>query len=284
VRLTRAGGLWLLAAALVAACGGATEPTRTTSLRLEGEIVQLRRDQVLDRVEVSLHNTGLLDVVVERLDVRVEGFSGGPPQPKDSPIPAGGVVNLPWPYGEVRCGPDRAPDVGRAVVSLRVRVPGNESVQRLRFVAGDPDRLMQRIADRLCTVERVRKEVRLVFGDAWRLVETESGPVLRGTLRTELLGPEPRAVTQVSGAILYGMRPAPTVATGGPLALLTPDDPTAEIPVEAYAARCDAHTIGEIKKPYEFLVWVGPPDSDGVAVTPTVTQPTKDALRQVCAF
>ncbi len=57
-----------------------------------------------------------------------------------------------------------------------------------------------------------------------------------------------------------------------------------EIPVEAYAARCDPHTIGEIKKPYEFLVWVGAPGEEAFAVTPEVGQATKDALRLACAF
>jgi len=54
--------------------------------------------------------------------------------------------------------------------------------------------------------------------------------------------------------------------------------------VRAFAARCDGHTIGEIKKPYEFLVWVGAPGGTPVAVTPQVDVPTKDALREVCAF
>ena len=38
----------------------------------------------------------------------------------------------------------------------------------------------------------------------------------------------------------------------------------------AYSQRCTGHTIGEIKKPYEFLVWVSTPNGEDLAVTPTV--------------
>jgi hypothetical protein len=54
--------------------------------------------------------------------------------------------------------------------------------------------------------------------------------------------------------------------------------------VLAYAGRCTGHVIGEIKQPYAFLVWVGRPGEEPVAVTPAIGQPTKDALRLVCAF
>jgi hypothetical protein len=56
------------------------------------------------------------------------------------------------------------------------------------------------------------------------------------------------------------------------------------IPVLAYAGRCTGHVIGEIKQPYGFLVWVGRPGAEPVGVTPAIGQPTKDALRLVCAF
>ena len=86
----------------------------------------------------------------------------------------------------------------------------------------------------------------------------------------------------MAGAILYGLRP-----DGGapdPLASLTAARPTATVPVVVFAARCDPHTIGEIKKPYEFLVWVTTPDGEEIAITPEVGQPTKDALKGVCSF
>ena len=52
----------------------------------------------------------------------------------------------------------------------------------------------------------------------------------------------------------------------------------------AYTARCSGHAIGEIKQPYEFLVWVSTPGGGELAVTLTVAERTKLALRQICAF
>jgi hypothetical protein len=56
------------------------------------------------------------------------------------------------------------------------------------------------------------------------------------------------------------------------------------VPVVAYAARCDPHTIGEIKKPYEFLVWVSGADGEELALTPEVSDRDKAALQRVCSF
>ena len=92
-------------------------------------------------------------------------------------------------------------------------------------------------------------------------------------------------MTDVAGAIMYGLRYDDSAgARPSPLAALTPAEPEASIPVVAYAARCDGHTIGEIKKPYDFLVWLAASGEEPFAVTPAVGDATKKALRQVCAF
>jgi hypothetical protein len=253
---------------------------------MSAEIVQLRRDQVLERVEVSLHNRSGEPVMVERLRVDMPGFRPVPPVAKDSPIAAGLTVNLPWTYGDVRCRPDRAPDVGPAVVHLRVHTASRPEPVDVTLPGQDPDGLLQRIADRTCLVERVGREVSLRFEDTWTLGRDQGRKVLHGTLLARLEGAEPRDVSEVAGAVMYGLVPDESAGTTpDPLASLTPDAPAARVPVMAYAARCDGHTKGEIKKPFEFLVWVGPPgDDEPVAVTPEVGEATKLALRQVCAF
>lgn len=252
---------------------------------LNAEIVQLRRDQVLERVEVALENRGPAEVIVESLLVRVPGFDAGGAVPKESRIPPTNVVNLPWPYGTVRCGETSAPTVGPATVALRVHTATDPTSRPVQLVAADPDGLLQSIADRTCTVERLRREIDLRWGDRWRAEQTADGVVIHGTLEARLLAPEPKAITDMAGAIMYGMRPDTSAGpVPDPLAELTSQRPQAAIPVEAYASRCDGHTIGEIKKPYEFLVWVSSPGEEPVALTPDVGQPTKDALRKVCAF
>lgn len=244
------------------------------------QIVQLRRDQVLERVEVSLDNSGADDVVVEHIALTVPGFAPQGPVGKDSPVPAGQVVNLPVPYGEVGCPAAGPPRVGRPTVTLRLRT--GPRVRTLRVTARDPDGLLQRIATRACAVREVSRQVRLRLGDRWRLERTPEGTVAHGLLQVRHVAGPAREVTQVAGAIMYGLRPGAGAA--GPLATVSPARPVARVPVVVWAARCDGHTIGEIKKPFEFLVWVSRPDGDDLAVTPSVGEPTKAALRHVCAF
>lgn len=283
-RLAGAAGAVALALT-VAACGGTDPQPRLSEPSLTAEIVQLRRDQVLERVEIALKNTGGEQVVVERLRVRIPGFDTPRAIPKKSPIPAGQVVNLPWPYGTVRCPVEGTPSVGRPVVTLRIHTESDPVSRPVRFVANDQRGLLAAIALRACTVAQVAREVELRFGDDWRVEREADRVIIHGTLEARLLIDEPRTVTQIAGAILYGLRPDESVAPAqDPLAALTPSAPGTSIPVVAFAARCDGHTIGEIKKPYEFLVWVGAPGREPIAVTPEVDDPTKEALREVCAF
>jgi hypothetical protein len=250
---------------------------------LGAEVVQLRRDVVLQRVEVTVENHGGSAVMVERIGLAVPGFEIPGPLRKDEPLPAGSVVNLPIPYDGVTCPADGPPQVGVPRVTLQVRQGDDPESQTVRVKARDADGLLERIATRACAVERVADAVDLRFDDRWRLEKTADGDVLHGTLRATLLEGGPRTISMVAGAVMYGLRP--DTPTADPLASLTPDHPEARIPVVAYTARCSGHAIGEIKQPYAFLVWVSEPGQDeDLAVNPTVDDPTKQALRQICAF
>ena len=85
-----------------------------------------------------------------------------------------------------------------------------------------------------------------------------------------MTGP-PRDVTQVAGTVIYSLR-ADAAAGGGALASLTPARPRASVPVTVSVASCSGHARGETKKPYAFLVWLGPPGGEQLAVTPASTR------------
>lgn len=261
-----------------------SEPAQTAgSPPVTAEVVQLRRDQVLQRVEVAVRNTGRTRLVVESVRLEVPGFRIPGPLPKDSPVFAGGVVNLPVPYDGVDCPASGDPDIGPATVTLRVHPDDDPTATRTATIdAGDGGGLLQRIADRACAVERAARQVDLGFTAQWRIEQTPEGPVAHGQLRARLLAGDGLRITQVAGAILYGLRPED--AARSPLARVTPQRPLARVPVVAYAARCDPHTIGEIKKPYEFLVWVVGADGEELALTPEVSDRDKEALQRVCSF
>ena len=249
---------------------------------LGAEVVQLRRDVVLQRVEVTVENHGDSDVMVERLGLSVPGFTIPGPLRKDEPLLAGSVVNLPVPYDGVQCPADGPPRIGEPRVTLQVRQGDDPTSRTVRVKARDADGLLHRIAARACAVERVGDAVDLRFADQWRLEKTAEGDVLHGVLQAKLLEGGPRTISMVAGAVMYGLRP--DTPTAEPLASLTPDHPEARVPVVAYTARCSGHAIGEIKQPYAFLVWVSEPGDEDLAVNPIVGDPTKQALRQICAF
>ena len=189
---------------------------------MSAEIVQLRRDQVLERIEVSLHNRSGEPVTVDRLRIDMPGFRSMPAVAKDSPIAAGLTVNLPWTYGDVRCWPDRAPDVGPAAVHLRVHTDSRPEPVDLTLPGRDPDGLLQRIADRTCLVERVGREVSLRFDDSWTVGRDQGRKILRGTLLADLRTDEPRDVSEVAGPVMYGLVPDESARTApDPLASLT---------------------------------------------------------------
>jgi hypothetical protein len=277
------GALVLLLPA--AACGGdgaAEDVPAAERPSLAAQIVQLRRDEVLERVEVSLRNEGPEDVMVEQLTLRVPGFRSAGPVPKDSLLRPGLVVNLPTPYGEVRCSRDGRARVGRPVVTLRLHTSSRAEPRQLVLRPGDPDGVLDRVAARECTERRVRSEIGLSFGDRWRPERTADGVVLRGTLEARLRAPGPRDVTQVAGTVIYSLRPATAQQGDRPLARLTPENPAASVPVVVSVARCDGHARGETKKPYEFLVWVAAPGGEEVAVSPVVDDADRAALQAVC--
>jgi hypothetical protein len=284
------GAFAAVSVAALCACGGTadgephtgstTAPETGDAVQLSVEIRQNRRDQVANRIQVAVHNGGSERVYVDQLAAELPRYSDQPPVTPDAQVESGQVVDLPWEYGEVRCD-GAPPDLAeQPSVTLTVRV-AQSPPQLLTLTPTDPHGLLRDIADRTCVVRQLLQDVDLRFADEWTLRREAGRDVLHGTLLATLRSNQPREITDLRGAILYGLEPGDPAQ---PLASLTAASPKASIPVIAFAARCDGHTIGEIKKPYEFLVWVGAPGEEPVAVTPEVTDTTKKALRRVCAF
>ncbi|MGZ4592692.1 MAG: hypothetical protein ACXV3C_02420 [Actinomycetes bacterium] len=248
--------------------------------RVSVQVVQLRRDEVIGRVELAVSNDGTGAVVIDRLRLRSGGFTGGGWVPKSSPVPAGQVVDLPTPYGDARCPSQGQPRLGRVSVDLRLHAADDP---RPRSVTLTPTRsrvLLTRILRSLCVTERLTSEVALSFGPRWSAEGTGDAASLHTTLEAVLTpGSPPRDVTQVSGSVIYAMA-AETSAT--PFARLDAAHPRASIPVVVRAARCTAHAKGETKQPYKFLVWLGPPGTPGQAVELPVSAADQERLRAVC--
>jgi hypothetical protein len=275
-----------MAAALVVVlpgCGAFSDSSADPPPRLGAEIVQLRRDEVLQRVEVQVGNRTRQPVTVESIDLRVPGFSGAGVVPKDEPLLAGQEVNLPTPYGKVHCSADGRAAVGRPRVVVRVHTAADPTSRRVVLRPRDPQRLLARIAAGECLARRLAQEVSLSFDPDWRRTGSGEDVQVHGTLRARLHAEEPRDVTQVAGTVIYDLLPEGGAAgAGAPLAHLTPEHPEAAVPVVVTRSRCDGHARAETKKPYAFLVWLAPPGGEERAVSPAVTDTDRAAFEQVC--
>jgi hypothetical protein len=280
-----AGTAALVVAGVVSLGEAADGPAGTSSYDEErpavaAQVRQERRDEPLRRFSVAVLNLEARPLVVTRLRLVVPGFGSSGPVAKDSPIPPGQVVNLPWPYGRPRC-PEGAtrPDAGVPRVTLRVRV-GTDQPAVVRLVPTDPDRLLNRVLRRECLARRLAQEVLLTFGP-WRVAGSGEDVRLRGTLEVRLRDRRlVREVTQVAGSVIYNV--APQGAARAPLARVDGSAPAASVPVVITRDRCDGHAIGETKKPYAFLAWLAEPGGPEQAASIRVSAEDKARLQTVC--
>lgn len=274
----------LVILAVGTACSDTPSSIGTRPSEVSVQVVQLRRDVVVPRVQLAIHNRTDRPVTIDSARLSVTGIETQGWLKIAYSIPAHQTVDFPVRYGDIHCPAQGRPRVGRPQVSLRVGDRQGDS-RPLHLAATVPYDLLAGIARRTCAVNRVLREVELRFEDGWRLHRSPQGDELHGILQARLRSGSERRIMQLIGANMYGLKPAlPPADAATPLAVLTTEQPLARIPVIAWAARCDGHTIGEIKRPYEFLVWVAGPTDEGLAVTPEIDAAGKLALRRVCAF
>jgi hypothetical protein len=284
-RWTAVTAVVALAAGLLAGCGGSEPPDRGDGPvtrrppALTGELVQLRRDEALGRVEVGVTNTSRDDVRIQTIELRIPGYTGGGVQPKGEPLPAGQQVNLPTPYGEVPCPETGEPEVGEPTAVVQVRRLDDPTSYTVTLPLTDPRGLAQGIARSTCLARRLTDDVSLSFG-RWRRTGSGDATILHGTLDARLRVGRPFDVTQLAGSVIFDLLPDGGAAQ--PLARLTPSRRHAQVPVLVRQARCDGHARGEIKKPYAFLVWIGPPGGEQLAVNPRISDADMAAFEAVC--
>jgi hypothetical protein len=244
------------------------------------QVLQLRGDEVFDRLQVAVRNKGTSDLVVDRLRLRIEGFTGVGWVSKDSPVPAGQVVNLTTLYGDARCPAQGQVRVGQMAVELRMHTAADPRSRSVTVTPTHSRPQLTRILRSLCLEDRLHRQVTLSFGPRWQADGSGDTRRLHTTIEAALTpGAPPRDITQVGGSVIYALA-AETTAT--PYARLDAAHPAASVPVVVQAAVCTGHSKGETKQPYRFLVWLGDPGAQGLAVELPVRASDKAALRAVC--
>lgn len=254
---------------------------------VEVQVLQTRPDEVIHGVQLAVTNLGTETLVVDRMRLTADGFTGAGWVPRDSPIPAGQRVNLPTFYGKPRCPAEGEPALGVVRVDLRLHI-GSGGEQAVRVQPRASRALLNRIIGSQCLEQRLLHEVALSFGSRWRTEGRGDATRLHTTIEARLAPDAPaRDITQLAGTVLYNLavdsRAGPA-AEPGPYASLDPGHPAAAIPVVVSQARCTGHAKGETKQPFRFLVWLGDPGTDGVAVQLPVSAADRGRLRAVCAF
>lgn len=267
----------LAVAGAVAVRAGSGSTDTPPELHVTATAEQWRVHEVNRQLAIALHNNGDVPVHVTRVEPVLPSFTGAAGVDTDALLPVGGLrVDVPVPYGTGTCVATAAP----SHVVVDARAEGSTVVQHLTIALPDPNPLLDKLLRNDCATQTVQQKVTLGFGP-W----TDAGAAgLRGSLQVERSAAATGTieVLELDGNVMYALG----VAARGPLASVTAAAPTASVPVVASPARCDAHALAEIKKPFEFLATVTLDGGDKLVTAVPVTDADKKSLdtmlRRIC--
>lgn len=235
---------------------------------LSAEVRQYRNDVALRRLSVTVTNHGGAPVTVTGVRLLAPGFAALPMAEVDVDLPPGDRVDLPVPYGDVRCAGPSPTDTDRA----ELRVAGRTVAVALPAGGG----LLQRLRDKDCAQQELARTAALQLGRFERRGLELRGPLLL----TRRGGAEPVRVTEPGGHIVFTVRPAAA------LPALAPGAQQVAAPLVVTATRCDGHALSQNSRSsvFTFYVAVGAAEPLQVATTADAAlQAQLDALaRDTC--
>ncbi len=277
-----------IAALLLAGCQApaeqvSEEPT-VADVRLAATLKQYRVDQARRVVQVSVTNEGAAPVRIEQLRLDAPGFAPMDPTPKDTDLEPGRRVDLPITFGEARCGDGPPYSAGAATVPMRVTV-GDGPAQEVRLELEAPNELLDRLLSSECEQRALAEALAIEFGPSWELDSTEDQERLRGSVVLRRLSSgDPLAITGIAGSVILAIQPVPPQPS--PLVTLDSATPSAELPVEITAARCDPHALSDSKRTFVFPTWVsvdgGPEQYTTIALTDDDRQRMDELIKAGC--
>jgi hypothetical protein len=258
--------------------GGAQEPAEP-AVRLHATGEQWRTDEVKRQLAIALHNDGDRPVWVSRVEPVLPSFEGESAVDTNTLLPVGGLrVDIPVPFGTGGCEPVVA---AASHVIVVARTEGATRWQRITVPLPDPNPLLNKLLAIDCAAQRVQQSVTMKFGP-WR----DLGPGgVAGSLVVDRAAAATGdvAIRELDGNVMYRLTFTDKTP---PLASVTAAAPHAEVPFVADPQRCDLHAFAEIKKPYEFPVWVSLSGADSLTTTVPVDDDDRAALdkmlRRLC--
>ncbi|GIE89290.1 hypothetical protein [Actinoplanes regularis] len=267
----------LLAAAGAVTVRASTRKATVPTLHLSATAEQWRVHEVNRQLAIALHNNGDVPVRVTRVEPVLPSFDGEATVGTDALLPVGGLrVDVPVSYGTGTCVPTAA----ASHVVVTAHPEGSAATQRITIPLPDPNPLLDRLLAADCATQRIQRSVTLRFGP-W----TDAGAAgLRGDLVVERTAAATGTVQvrELDGNVMYRLE----LPSAVPLAEVTAAQPTVSVPLTARPARCDAHALAEIKKPFEFLATVTLEGGDPLVTAVPVSDDDKAALdrmlRRIC--
>ena len=248
--------------------GGATEgavPGLEATLQ-RSTLFETQRALLLD-----VRHDGDHDLEIGTIQLSSPLFEPVPPQPRDARVRASGrPVAMPLPFGAAVCV-----DVAEGPHELVTEVDGEE----VRVALDEsPDDMLADLHDAECAVTAVLTDVELRLGDDW---ERSAPRTIEGELTVVQRRPgTTAAVEDVLGNVIF------TVATddeADPLAEVSDDRRSAEVPVVVTAARCDPHALTEYKRTFILIAWVAVDGGDPVRVDVEAEGGAHGALEELLA-
>ncbi|WP_436528051.1 hypothetical protein [Actinoplanes sp. HUAS TT8] len=264
----------LIAVAGAVAVRAGTGADDGPELHVTATAEQWRVHEVNRQLAIALHNNGDVPVHVSRVEPVLPDFDGAAAADTDALLPVGGLrVDVPVSYGTGSC----ATTAAASHVVVWARAEGSTVVEKLTVPLPDPNPLLDKLLHADCATRTIERSVGLRFGP-W----TDAGAAgLHGSLEVTRNSGTVR-VLELDGNVMYALDLAATT----PLAEVSASTPAASVPLTASPARCDAHALAEIKKPFEFLATVTLDGGDKLVTAVPVTDADKKALdtmlRRIC--
>ncbi len=255
---------------------GSTSASLSYAAPVEGMTAWAYRTRVDDaeggRFQIKLTNTGDEEFTVVSTGLDSPGFQPVPPSPRKTEFRPGARIDMPTPYGSVRCGSEDVAEPAYAALDI-VRPDGGQ--ERVRVPLPSDHSVLTRIHDEECQVLELAAAVTVELVDL-HTVGSGADQVAQGSLRlTRRESDSAIAVTDLRGNVLYDVVPQP----GTSLPVTLADDQTAvALPLEVSPATCAAHVIAETKKPFVFPLWVTVGSAEPVFTEIPVSAAQRDLL------
>ena len=264
---------------LVAGCGAAepragepstsaSSPTSASVAEVPGiaaEAVRLRTDVAVGgQVQVRITDTGTEPFSVTSVQLDSPGFAPLPPRPVAARYAPGQVIDLPTPFGAVRC----AEAVDPVAARLSVERPNGAVDELVVPLAGGT---MAQVFAEQCAVEDV-----LAVVDISVLDLAASGDALGAdVVLTRRSGEDDVVVSALAPSVVLDPVPAQEL----PVTLAAGEEQL-RLPITFDAERCDPHALAETKQPFRFPLTVTVGDGDPVPVDLPLDQAQERQLQE----